>query len=379
MMVSATLPRLLHRNASGMGTRPAWREKRGGIWQMLRWSDYAKLVSRFAGGLAAHGFGRGDRLAVIGDNRPRLYAAMLSAQSLRGAAVPLWPDAEPDWIAQVLNHAGASIVVAEDDEQVAKIEVVKERLPRLRLVVQTTSRGMRQPEHDWLKPFDALAGSGATEDSEPGDAALLLYDHSPGGAIRLVTLSHADLLAAAAALIAAEDVRRTDETLAWLPMAWFGDALASQALALSVGFTCNCPEHPETARRDLREIGPTILIAPPRIWEGTLADIETRAAQATPLKRALFAHFRAVADRVERHGEAGEDVPVLLRLERALADLLVGAPLRDQIGLRRLRWAGTGGESLAPRVLHGVRALGIDLKPGHGVASVSAVGEPAHA
>ena len=226
----------------------------------------------------------------------------------------------------------------------------------------------------------ADAGAGATERSEPGDTALLLYGNNPGGEIRGVTLSHADLLAAAETLIAAEDVRQTDETLAWLPMAWFGDALASQVLALSVGFTCNCPEHPETARRDLREIGPTILIAPPRIWESTLADIETRAAQATPLKRALFAHFRAIAERAEQHREAGEGVPVLLRLKLALGDMLVYAPMCDQIGLRRLRWAGTGGESLAPRVLHGIRALGIDLKQSHGVPEpAGAVREAAHA
>ena len=145
--------------------------------------------------------------------------------------------------------------------------------------------------------------------SEPGDPALLLYGTDSGGEVRGVTLSHADLLAAAETLMAHEDVRQTDETLAWLPMAWFGDVLTSQALALSVGFTCNCPENPETARRDLREIGPTILIAPPRIWENTLADIETRAAQATPLKRALFADFRAIAERAEQHRQAGESVP----------------------------------------------------------------------
>ena len=195
--------------------------------------------------------------------------------------VPLWPDAEPDWIAQVLNHAGVSIVVAEDAEQVEKIGAVKERMPGLRLVVQTTSHGMRQPEHDWLKSFEAVADADAGVDrtrANPTMPALLLYGNDPGGEVRGVTLSHANLVAAAEALMATEDIRQTDETLAWLPMAWFGDALTSQALALSVGFTCNCPEHPETARRDLREIGPTILIAPPRIWEGMLADIETRAS-----------------------------------------------------------------------------------------------------
>ena len=318
MKAATTLPRLLHRNAANLGSRPALREKRGGIWQAISWSDYAALVSRFAAGLAAHGFGRGDKLAVIGDNRPRLYAAVLAAQSLGGAGVPLWPDAEPDWIAKVLHHARVSVVVAEDAEQVEKLAAIRDRLPDLTLVVQATSHGLRQPDDTWLKTFEAVADADASatppELSEPGELALLLYGSTAGGDVRGVMLSHANLTAAADALATVEDVRQTDETLAWLPMAWFGDALASQVLALAVGFTCNCPEASETARRDLREIGPTILLAPPRVWENTLADIETRAAQASPLKRATFAKFRALAERAEQCRGSGERIPFALRL-----------------------------------------------------------------
>jgi long-chain acyl-CoA synthetase len=371
MKAAATLPRLLHRNAAGFGARPALREKRGGIWQVLSWSEYAALVSRFAAGLAAHGFGRGDKLAVIGENRPRLYAALLAAQSLGGAGVPLWPDAEADWIAQVLEHAGVTVVVAEDAEQVAKLVAIKDRLPDLRLVVQTASHGMRQSDHPWLKSFEVLAdarGSDAPiEQSQPGELALLLYGTTADGAVRGVMLSHANLLAAADALLAAEDLRETDEVLAWLPMAWSGDALVSQALALLVGFTCNCPEGPETARRDLREIGPTILLAPPRIWENTLADIETRAAQASRLKRAAFSRFRVLAERAERCREAGEHVPFTLRLWLAVGEVLVYGPVRDQIGLGRLRWAHTGGDLLAAHVQRFFRAFGIDLKQTYGM------------
>ena len=144
--------------------------------------------------LAAHGFSRGDRLAVIGDNRPRLYASMLAAQSLGGAAVPLWPDAEPDLIALVLNHAGASVVVAEDGEQVEKLVAIKDLVPGLRLVVQTAAHGMRQIEHAWLKSFEAVvdAGMGATMQCDPGDPALLHYATGSGGEVRGVTLTHAE-------------------------------------------------------------------------------------------------------------------------------------------------------------------------------------------
>ncbi len=380
MKTAATLPALLHRNASRFPDRPALREKRGGIWQVLSWSEYAALVSRVATGLAAHGFGRGGRLAVIGDNRPRLYAAMLAAQSLGGVAVPLRPDAEPDWLAQALNHAGASIAFAEDAEQAEKIASVKERMPGLRLVVQTTSHGMRLIGQDWLKPFEAIldAGSGTADCSDPGAAALLLCGND-AEAIG-VTLSHADLLAAAEALIAGEAIGKKDETFAWLPMASFCDVLATQALALSGGFACNCAETPETMSRDLREIGPTVLIAPPRIWEIALADVERRAAQATPLKRALFVRFRAIAECAEQCREAGEAVSLLLRLKLSLGELLVYAPMRDQIGLRRLHWASTGGEPLPPHVLRGVRAFGVNLRPGHGAPErARAALEPAHA
>jgi long-chain acyl-CoA synthetase len=293
MKAVTTLPQLLHRNAASFGARPALREKRGGIWQVLSWSEYAALVSRFDAGLNVYRFARGDRLAVMCYNRPLCYSAILAVQSLGVAAVPLPPDAEPDWIAQVLNHAGVSMVVAEDAEQVEKIIAVKQRVPGLRLVVQTASHGMRQAEHDWLKSFEAVAdaGTGHTEHSEPGDTALILHDAASDNAARGATLSHANLLAAAEALMAKETIRQTDETLAWLPMAWFSDVLASQALFLSVGFTCNCPEDPEPARRDLPQIGHTHLIPPPPIWDSMLADIEMRAAQSADMKRALFGRF----------------------------------------------------------------------------------------
>lgn len=377
MKAATTLPRLLQRNAADFGRQPAFREKRGGIWQVTSWADYASMASRLAAGFARQGIRRGDHLVVIGDNRPSLYAALLAAQSIGGVGVPLSPDAEPDWIARVIGDARATVAVAEDAEQVDKIVAVKDRLPGLRLVVQMATHGMRQASHAWLTSFEAIAvvGSGVADLSESGDPALLLYPDGTRG----TTLSHASLIAAADSLMAADPVHRGDETMAWLPMSWFADVL-SQALALSAVVTCNCPETPDTVWRDLREIGPTVLIAPLRIWEAMLADIETRSAQATPTKRALCAGFRALAERAEQHRTAARHVSLLMGLKLALGNALVYAPMRDQIGLRRLRWASSGGETLSPRVLHAFRAIGVNLKQGFGVPELAiAEGEPAHA
>ena len=382
MTATTTLPGLLLRNAASMGSRIAMREKRHGIWQTTSWSEYATMVSRLAAGLAARGFGRGDTLAVIGDNRPKLYASLLAAQCLGGVGVPLWPDAEPEWIAQVLRHAGVSVVVAENHEQVGKLLAVRDQLPQLTRLIHLATHGMQQDDSEWLQSFDTVLAAGGNVDNavagavdrvEPSDLALLLYAADTTGEPRGVMLSHGNLLAAADALAATEDVRQTDEALAWLPMAWFGDVLTSQALALTTGYTCKCPEDPQTARRDLREIGPTILLAPPHIWQGMLAEIEIKAPQATPLKRALFSHARSAAERAEACRATGERPSLALRVDQALGELLVGAPLRDQLGLRRTRWALSVGEPLAPHVLRFFNAFGINLKQGYGIAELSGV------
>src|SRR5208282_863604 len=272
MMPTDTLPRLLRRNAASMGARPAMREKRHGIWQTLTWADYETLVLRLARGLAASGFRPGDRLAVLGDNRPRLYAALLAALALGGAGMPLWPDAEPGAIAEALGDAGVRVAVVEDQEQLGKLLAVKDRLPGLAQVVVLQPRAARGEDAAWVRDIGAIEQRGVAlqgpvegiAEGRPGDVALLLPSLEARGA---VMLTHANLLAAAHAITAVEQVRPSDEIVAFMPMAWIGDALYSLALGLSVGFTCNCPEGPETARRDLREIGPHILAAPPALWD----------------------------------------------------------------------------------------------------------------
>jgi long-chain acyl-CoA synthetase len=380
----ATLPKLLRRNVARIAGRPAIREKSRGIWQTFSWAEYQREVHDFALGLAAHGFRRGDKLAVIGDNRPRLYWAQLAAQCLGGIAVPMYQDAIATEMAYVLNHAEIKVVVAEDQEQVDKILSLKARLPHLDLIVYDDPRGMRHYPTRALEPFERVQAAGREFGlSHPGyvdgeidqgvteDVALLTYTSGTTGHPKGVMLSHANLLAAAEGFVAAEDIRPTDDILSYLPMAWIGESLFSLVLTLLVGFTCNCPERPDTVQRDLRELGPTVALAPPRIWENMLTQLRVRAADASRIKRRTFEFFGGLAERVEVARGTGQKPSLLQRLGLAVGEFLVYGPVRDQLGLRRARWAYTGGAPLGPDAYRLFRSFGINLKQVWGSTELS--------
>ena len=383
-MTTTTLPRLLWRNAETMAQRPAIREKNRGIWQTYTWSQYKREVCDFALGLAAHGFHRADLLAVVGDNRPRLYWAQLAAQCLGGVAVPVYQDSIAAELVYVLDHAEVSVIVAEDQEQVDKILAIKGQLPHLRLVVFDDPRGLQHYDMPFLRSFDAVQAAGRDfggahagylegeiDKGAPDDLALLNYTSGTTGHPKGVMLSHANLLCAAAAFAKAEDIRPSDDMLCYLPMAWIGDSLLSLVLHLLVGFIANCPERPDTVQRDLRELGPTIGIAPPRIWENMLTSLRVRAADATPLKRRMFDFFQRLAERAELLKAVGKGPNLPLRLGLALGEFLVYGPVRDQLGLRRARWFYTGGAPLGPETFRFFRSLGVNLKQVWGATELS--------
>jgi long-chain acyl-CoA synthetase len=343
-------------------------------------------VRDFALGLAALGFARDDKLSVIGDNRPRLYWAQLAAQALGGIAVPVYQDSIAKELAYVLDHAEVSVVVAEDQEQVDKILSLKRALPRLRAVIYDDPRGMLQYREDLLLSFgDVQARGREFGRAHPGyfeaeigkgcadDVAMIAYTSGTTGNPKGAMLTHGNALSTAKTFMEAEDVRRDDEWLAYLPMAWVGDAFYTLVLSLAAGFTVNCPESPETVQRDLRELGPTTVLAPPRIWENMLTSVQIRAADASGLKRWIFERFRAVAERAETMRADGQRVPLSLRVRHAVGEFMVYGPVRDQLGLRRARWAYTGGAPLGPETFRFFRAFGVNLKQVYGSTEVSAL------
>ena len=381
----ATIPRLLAQQAQTRPDAPAMREKSMGIWRTLTWSEYYRLVGDFALGLASLGFKRGDVLAVIGDNRPRLYAAQLATQCLGGIPVTLYQDAPAEELAYVLEHGEAGIVVAEDQEQVDKIFAIRSRLPKLRLVIYDDTRGMFHYKDDKLRSFEALVALGREFGQQnkgyveaeiakgaPGDVAMLSYTSGTTGRPKGAMLSHANLFASASSFLARTDLRPEDDWLAYLPMAWIGDAVYTLVLQAAVGFACNCPESPETVQRDLRELGPSAFLAAPRIWENLLTQIQVKATDASWLKRQVFEYFRDKAIEAELLRTDGKPVPAGLRALLALGEFLVYGPVRDQLGLRRARWCLTGGASLGADTFRFFRAFGINLKQVYGSTELAA-------
>ena len=381
----ATIPRLLRRNAEERGGAPAMREKSMGIWRTLSWSGYYELVREFALGLASIGFKRGDVLAVIGDNRPRLYAAQIAAQCLGAMPAPLYQDAAAEELVYVLEHAEASVVIAEDQEQADKILSIRAQLPKLRLVVYEDARGMFHYRDEALRSFESVAALGREfgaahpgyveaeiAKGQPEDVALLCYTSGTTGKPKGAMLSHANLIASATSFLARTDLQSGDDWLAYLPMAWIGDAVYTMVVQTMVGFACNCPESPETVQRDLRELGPSAFLAAPRIWENLLTQIQVRASDASWLKRRTYEYFRDKAIEGELLRAAAKPVPAALRAALAVGEILVYGPVRDQIGLRRARWCLTGGAPLGADTFRFFRAFGVNLKQVYGSTELSA-------
>ena len=377
---ASTLPQLVIANARRWGDQTAMREKELGIWQSHSWADYATNVELLARGLRSLGIERGDRMAIIGDNRPQLYWACLAIQALGGIPVPLYQDAIADELGYAIDHAGARIVVAENQEQVDKVLAIRERAPSVEHIVYDDPKGMSGYTDRVLRSLasvieDGRAASALEPDwfasqvaaGQAGDTALISYTSGSTGVPKGVVLTHANLLASATSALTQEQWHAGDEGMAYLPMAWIGDTAYSLAMSLLAGAVVNCPEDPATVQRDLREIGPMVLIGPPRIWENLLTEIRMRMDDADRFKRWLYRRFVALAVDVEAQRMSATPVPMRLRALRWLGDRLVYTPLRDQIGLRRIRYAYTGGAALGPETLRFYRGIGVNLKQVYGI------------
>jgi len=375
-----TFPRLLAKHAAERPNATAMREKDLGIWQAMTWAELKAEVELVAAGLAAAGFERGMKLALVGENRPRLYVGMIATQVLGGVTVPLYQDAVAQEMAYVFRDAGISFAIVEDQEQVDKLLEVRAEYPELRRVWYDDPRGLRNYDEPVLSSYESLLEAGRARLAEdpglfdrevaagnPSDPAAIFYTSGTTGNPKGVVHGHNNLISVSVAASQLENLGPDDEVLAYLPMAWMGQNIFSYTQWLVNGFTVNCPESDQTVAADMREIGPTYYFAPPRVLEALLTQVTIRMEDAAPIKQKMFRYFLDVAKRVgERLLERDSSVGFVDRLLYRIGDLLVYGPLRNALGMSRLRVAYTAGEAIGPELFVFFRSIGINLKQLYG-------------
>jgi long-chain acyl-CoA synthetase len=377
--MQTTFPRLLLDHAKRRPAGSAMREKEYGIWQTTSWSDMAKLVEAIACGLHQAGLRRNEHMVVIGSNRPRLYATMLAAQSLGAIPVPLYQDAVGAECVFPINNAEVRFVVVEDQEQVDKMLEIREECPQLSHIYFDDPRGLRKYDEPGLCALEELIGAGQAfakvhpdafgqqvELGQPSDVAAMFFTSGTTGRPKGVVHTHATLIDRAAVGARFDKLTERDEVLAYLPPAWIGQNIFSYAQWLVAGYVVNCPESSSTVTIDLKEVGPTYYFAPPRVFEGLLTSVMIRMEDASALKRKLFHAFMDVARRVGPDKMNGKALGLVDSVKYALGNAMVYGPLRNSLGLSRVRVAYTAGEAIGPDLFSFYRSIGINIKQLYG-------------
>jgi long-chain acyl-CoA synthetase len=383
---ATTFPTFLARLAAERPDDVALQEKRYGVWQPITWREYQDRVRNVAHAFDQLGIGRGDVLAVLGDNRPEWLISELAAQAVGAAVVGIYPTSVGDEIRHVLEHARVRIVVAEDQEQVDKLLALVDSLPRIELIVYYDPHGLEPYEHPKLRDFTDLEAAGAADaaarpdwyearlaERRPDETAVICTTSGTTSRPKLAVLTHDNLLSMGRQLLSRDPVAPDDRYVSFLPFAWIGEQMLTLAVGLQVGQTISFPEDAGTTKQDMREIGPDVMFSPPRIWESMVSEVQVRLGEAGWLKRALFGWGFGIGDRVAERRVRGRSLGIGLRLLHLIAEAVALRPVREQLGLRRLERGYTGGAPLGPDVFRFFHAIGVNLKQIYGQTEVCGI------
>ncbi len=382
-----TVPKLFCLTARHYGDgKVAIRQKEFGVWRPVTWREYQEHVQHLTLGFVSLGLRRGDKLALIGHNRPEMLWAEMAILCLGGVAVWLYQDALTDEVHYIVNHSDARVLVGEGQEEADKALAIKDKCPALERVIWEDPKGMRGYDDPMLLSLEEVRTRGRellarqpdrfdrlVAEGRGDDVCLLLYTSGTSAQPKGALLTHTNLLKMGQAMMQVDPCGPEDDFVSFLPLAWIGEQMMSLSCGLMAGFTINFPEEPETVQRDIREIAPQTMFSPPRIYEQMVRDVQVKVLDAPPLKLRAYRWALRVGERVADCEFAKRPVPPGLRLARRVADGLVLRKLRDHVGMSRIRDAYTGGAALGPDHLRFFHAIGVNLKQIYGQTEIAGI------
>ncbi|MGO9118939.1 MAG: AMP-dependent synthetase/ligase [Desulfomonilaceae bacterium] len=373
--LSETLPKLLLRNYQKYGDRKiALRAKDRGIWKKYTWTDYYSVVEILAAAFLEMGLEREEKVSIIGENKPHVYWFELAAMVCRAPVVGIFSDCSPEEIKYYITHSDSRFVMCQDQEQVDKLLEIKDEVPEIRKVIYWEEKGMWNYRNPWLTTMDEMMELGRQylrghpdfmrakiEETRADDPAVFFYSSGTTSMPKAAVHTHFNIIEMAHLTDKRFFVRDTDDAVSFLPIAWVAEQIQIFSYSQYKGFTVNFPEDQETVPANIREVGPQDLLLTPRLWEEHIRTIRVKMADALWPNRLFFNLALKVGYRVGDWRIQGHTVPLTWRLLYWLANRLVFSPLRDRLGLKRIRVARTGGTTVSPEVIRYFRAIGVPL------------------
>ena len=386
-MIEKTLPTLLAERAKNEANTVALRQKYLGIWNEVTWGDYGQNVEYLAIVLSEqYGFQSGERLAILGENRPQWLYAQMAAQSLGGVSVGIYQESLPSQIEFYLNDCKARIVVVEDQEQVDKLLQIDEKLPLVEHIIYYNKQGMRHYKNNKLEDLDDLLRLGASIAKEKpslfidklkningNSPALIAYSAATSGRPKGAVLTHFNLLEAAKNLSKVDEMKKGDDYFSFLPLSWVHEQVVSAVLPLVTGVVVNFPEKSHTVIGDLREIGPQTLLAPPRVYQSLMSNFNIRIEGASWFKRKVYQVFRKYGDKKALAKIEGETLSTVDKFMYWLGDVCIFSAIRDHLGFSRIKRAYVAGAALQSEVFYFYHGLGVNLKQTYGGTEVAGI------
>ena len=382
-----TIPKLFLSQCKRYGkNKVAMREKEFGIWIPFTWQDYYNNVKYLSLGMMSLGLKKGDKVSMIGDNRPEGLWAEIAAMCAGAVGVWLFQDCMMDEVKYIIDHSDTVFFVGETQEEVDKALSIKDECPKLKWIIWDDPKGMRNYHQDFLISIKKVQELGKELDQkEPdlfektisegnGDEICLLFYTSgttalPKGAL----LSHWNMLTMGKNLMAVDPCYDTDDFVSYLPFAWIGEQMMSISCGLQVGYTLNFPEEPDTAQHNIREIGPHVMFAPPRLYEGMTRQVQVKHIDATWIKRSIYNFATKVGYKVANLKFEKQPVPLHWKFLNWLAYITMQKKLKDHLGMSRLRYCYTGGAAMGPDHFRFFHALGVNLKQIYGQTEIGGI------